>query len=382
MPLSATQPSVLPKANGVLACQHLEAAVQNGLLKASAPILPEQIQPASLDLRLGPVAYRVRAGFMPGKNATVMQRINELKLHEVDLTTAGVLERGAVYIIPLMEGVDLPDNMSAAASPKSTTGRLDLFTRLMTDYATNFDRVPTGHTGGLYLEVAPQTFGVIAHQGDRLIQLRLRQGESTLTSDEDLKTLNAEHPLVFAGEEGITADIQDGLWLSMDLKGQKENDVVAFRAKRHAPLIDLRNVGHYGVEEFWEPIARPSSGRMILNPEDFYIMVSRERCVVPPGYSAEMVAYDHTAGELRVHYAGFFDPGFGCHSKGQPRGTQGVLEVRSHDVPFVLEHGQPICRLVYEKMAAQPNILYGTDLGSNYAAQQGPKLSKHFKMPG
>jgi len=364
---------------GVLSTQGMKALIETGGIQSTTAITEKQLQPASLDLRLGSAAYRVQAGFLPS-NATVEEYISGLKMHEIDLSNGGVLEKGAVYIVPLQESLNLDGNMSGVASPKSSTGRLDIFTRLLTDFGSlGFDKVKSGYKGGLYLEVSPMTFSIIAHTGDCLNQLRLRVGNTTF-SDTDLRLLDETEPLVYlADSNNEKANISNGLWMSVDLEGKDDSGIIAYRAKHHAPLIDLKNIGHYAVSDFWEPIYKNPSNRLILNPEDFYIMASREHLRVPAEYSAEMMPYETTAGELRVHYAGFFDPGFGCTDDGSQQGTTGVLEIRSHDVPFVLEHGQRICRMVYERLTEVPDKIYSRGIGSNYAAQ-GLKLAKQFKQ--
>lgn len=365
---------------GVFPSQMFEKLIQNSMLKSDEPIESGQIQPASMDLRLSEKAYRVRAGFLPGDGNSVMSRMEELKMHEVDISESGVLEKGAVYIIPLIESLDLTADIHGLASPKSTTGRLDILTRLICDNGTSFDQVPEGYTGRLYVEVSPITFSIIAHKGDKLNQLRLRQGSSVLT-DAELVDLDANSALVYNNDKQVEKPMFcEGVWLSVDLEGKNGNNIVGYRARKNAPLVDLQKISHYDIEEFWEPIHKPSSGKLILNPEDFYILASRECLRVPADYSAEMMAYETQAGELRVHYAGFFDPGFGCDVAGEGGfGTTGVLEIRSHDVPFVLEHGQRICRMVYERLSEVPEKIYSQNIGSNYAGQT-LKLAKQFKM--
>ena len=366
--------------NVVLPSQTIQEFIANNIIISDRQVEDNQIQPASLDLRLGAAAYRVRAGFLPGKGVRVMDRVEDLKMHEVSLVgEGGVLEKGAVYIIPLLESLNLPQDVQANASPKSSTGRLDILTRLITEEGTRFDTIPSGYQGRLYLEVTPLTFSVIARQGDTLNQIRFRKGQPNL-SDEALQQLDNDRSLIYLdNDQAEAAYISDGVWLSVDLEGKSEDGIVGYRSRSSAPLLDLRNINHYSLEDFWEPIYRPQSGRVILDPESFYIMGSRERIQIPPEYSCEMVAYDTTAGELRVHYAGFFDPAFGCGANYEINGTTAVLEIRSHDVPFVIEHGQRICRMVYERMEERPNKLYGVDVKSNYA-QQKLKLAKQFKM--
>ncbi len=362
-------------APGILADTHLAALVERGAIAAESPFAEGQIQPASLDLRLGRVAYRVRTSFLPGREETVATKLDRFCMHEVALDDSGaVLERGCLYIVPLMERLALPETLSAIANPKSSTGRLDVFTRLLTDRAETFDRAPAGYAGPLYLEIAPRTFSILVRPGDALSQLRLRSGNERY-SDAELRALHARTPLVHAapGEERI----EDGISMTVDLKGPGGDGLIGYKARHHAALIDLRRVGGYDAAEFWEPIRAGDGDGLILNPDDFYILASREAITVPPDSAAEMVAYDTLVGEFRVHYAGFFDPGFGWAEAGG-QGTRAVLEIRSHDVPFLLEHGQTVGRLVYERMSARPERLYGSAIGSNYQ-KQTLALAKQFR---
>ena len=354
---------------GVLPSQALQAMIGNGQIAAVPAIDPAQIQPASLDLRLGTVAYRVRASFLAGHGAKVSDRIAEFEMHRVDLTGGAVLEKGCVYVVPLMESLALPDDVQAVANAKSSTGRLDLLTRTITDGGVEFDRIPQGYTGPLYAEICPRSFSVLVRPGMRLNQIRFRAGQAVL-SDAELAALHAEVTLV----DGA-ALIDDGLGFSVDLK-PGGTDLVGYRAKPHTGVIDLDLIGHYDPAEYWEEI-RTTAGRIILDPGAFYILVSREAVHIPPDYAAEMAPYLAMVGEFRVHYAGFFDPGFG-HSAAGGSGSRGVLEVRCHEAPFVLVHGQVVGRLVYERMAERPAQVYGAGIASNYQGQ-GLKLSKHFR---
>ncbi len=354
--------------HGVLPFQAIETMITRGEISAATPIPEAQIQPASLDLRLGTKAWRVRASFLPGK-AGIAARIKDFSTHEIDLTNGAVLEKGCVYLVPLMESLALPAHINAVANAKSSTGRLDLFTRLITENATEFDRIDAGYQGQLYAEISPRSFSVLARPGMRLNQIRFRNGQVVL-SDDELRRLDAAQGLV-----DQEAHIADGLGFSVDLT-PRENGIVGYRAKPHTGLIDLDKLGHYATDEFWEPVTAPD-GRIILDPGAFYILVSNEAVHIPPDCAAEMAPYLAMVGEFRVHYAGFFDPGFGNAAAGGT-GARGVLEVRCHEAPFALEHGQIVGRLVYERMQAVPRVLYGADLGSNYQGQ-GLKLSKHFK---
>jgi len=356
---------------GVLASQTIRDLIATNVIRAETPVPDGQIQPASLDLRLGNTAYRVRASFLPGKAHTVADRLAEFEMHKIDLTPGAVLEKGCVYVVALMESLVLPAGITAVANAKSSTGRLDLLTRLITDRGVEFDRIEPGYSGPLYAEICPRSFSALVRPGMRLNQIRFRRGQAML-SDHDLTALHASDTLVSG-----TAHIDNGLGFSVDLR-PAHGDLVGYRAKPHTGVIDLDLIGHYPVAQYWEEV-RSANGQIILDPDAFYILVSREAVHIPPAYAAEMAPYLAMVGEFRVHYAGFFDPGFG-HAAAGGHGSRGVLEVRCHEAPFVLEHGQTVGRLVYERMAQVPQMLYGTDLGSNYQGQ-GLKLSKHFKSP-
>ncbi len=359
---------------GILPSQALVGLIRGGAIRAAEAIGEEQIQPASLDLRLGARAYRVRASFLPGKGATVMQRVQKFAMHEIDIEQGAVLERGCVYIVPLMEGLDLPADCTAVANPKSSTGRLDIFTRIITDYGNEFDRIRSGYSGPLYAEIAPRTFSILVRKGSRLSQLRVRRG-AVVRSDEQHKKLQEEHRVV---DTPLAAeDIKNGVPVSVDLEGRGDGRLIGYRAKAHAGLIDVDKKGHYAIHDFWEPVhGQPDSG-LILDPGEFYILASKEAVRIPVGYAAEMIAYDTLVGEFRVHYAGFFDPGFGDPQAGGD-GARAVLEVRSFEVPFVIEHGQVVGRLVYEPLIEWPEKIYGEGVQSHYQ-RQGLKLSKHFR---
>jgi dCTP deaminase len=374
-----------PAEKGILPDRMIAALAEEGGIRAAYPFAAGQIQPASLDLRLGAVAYRVRASFLPGPGTPVARRIAELKLHEFALTGGAVLETGCVYIVPLIESLALPADVAAATNPKSSTGRLDVFTRVIADETRGFDRVAAGYHGPLYAEISPKTFPVLVREGSRLSQLRLRRGDAVLDG-EALRALHARERLVDRAE----AVMGEGVAVSVDLSGATMgagaparagggdvNGIVGYRAKRHTAVIEMERRAAYDVADFWEPIAARADNSLILDPDEFYILASTEAVQVPPDYAAEMVPFDPLVGEFRVHYAGFFDPGFGYAGAGG-LGSRAVLEVRSREVPFILEHGQTVGRLVYEKMMARPDRLYGSGIGSNYQAQ-GLKLSKHFR---
>jgi dCTP deaminase len=356
-------------AAGVLPDSAIRQLIARGALRADPEILDDQVQPASLDLRLGPVAYRVRASFLAGQGRTVASRIAEFEMHRVDLTQGAVLEKGCVYLIPLAERLSLPPGVTAVANAKSSSGRLDLLTRAITDGGSEFDRIPEGYDGPLYAEVCPRSFSVLVRAGQRLNQIRFRRGQAVL-DDAALARLHAADPLV----DG-TPLISEGLGFSVDLQ-PASGTLVGYRAKPHTGVVDLDRIGHYPARDFWEDV-HAENGHVILDPGAFYILVSREAVTIPPDHAAEMAPNLAMVGEFRVHYAGFFDPGFG-HALAGGKGSRGVLEVRCHEAPFVLEHGQVVGRLVYERMAARPRRLYGTGIASNYQGQ-GLKLAKQFR---
>jgi dCTP deaminase len=382
---------------GILPSQEIRELIANGKIRCATDIPDAQIQPASMDLRLGTVAYRVQASFLPGRSAALRDKIEELKIAEYDLSRPTLLETNAVYVVPLLESLALPRDIGGKANPKSTTGRLDIFTRLITDGGLEFEQVLKGYAGDLYVEIVPRTFPIIVTAGTKLNQLRFIRG-NPLSTDGILEQLaekerlvyyeNGEGPAEAVIERGLKnlvpseggdqqAIIDRGLRTTTDLEG-KDDSVVAYKAKRHCRPIDLSKVRAYDPEDFWVPIQNPKSKRVVLDPGDFYLMASKERFSVPPSFAAEMEPFDQSIGDFSVHYAGFFDPGFGYGASGEIKGTKAVLEVRAHEVPLLLEDKQIIGRLIYHRMANAPEKLYGQAIGSSYQ-QQGLALSKQFK---
>lgn len=364
---------------GVLSDAQLKASFEAGHISAIQPLDDDQIQPASVDLRLGYRAWRVQASFLPGRGQAVADKLDKFAMHEIDLTHGAVLEKGCVYIVELMESLALPDTLSAMANPKSSTGRLDVFTRLISDGAMEFESVAAGYSGPIYAEISPRTFSILVRPGSRLSQLRVRCGDARLP-DSALAKLQADKPIIRADvNQDSQISIDDGVGLTVNLTPDEATGLIGWRARKHAGLVDVDKPASLAIDRFWEPVRTSDlvSGGLVLNPDEFYILASREFVSVPEAYAAEMRAYDTRVGEFRAHYAGFFDPGFGLESLGAAA-TRAVLEVRSHDVPFLIEENQIVCRLVYEHMSAQPIQLYGgSGSRSNYQAQ-GLKLAKHF----
>ncbi len=387
---------------GILPYQRLRRLIADGIIRADIPIEDRQIQPASLDLRLGTKAYRLLSSFLPewseiksrltlrqGSGQDLMDFYqSDLVMYEMDLREGAILEKGHVYLVPLLENLQLPPTLRARANPKSTTGRLDVFTRVITDLHAGFDEIRPGYGGPLYLEVVPRSFTIKVKTGQSLNQLRLIQGAS-LVSDADLRVLHRKEAILYHQGNGVSAGkpvtasqlrIDRGLFLRIDLQGTERggDTIVGYRAKKNSHVIDLSKIGYYAALDFWEPIRRHRNDSLLLEPEEFYILASKERIRVPPEYAAEMVAYEAACGELRTHYAGFFDPGFG-YGQGELKGTQVVLEVRPHDVPFLIYDGQTFFKVVYDQLVATPDQVYGSLLGSSYQ-RQGLTLSKHFKV--
>jgi len=365
------------RTTGILPSQEIKDLIASGHVTATPAIQEDQIQPASLDLRLGDIAHRVRASFLTGPSSSVETKIKDLRMTRVDLTSAAVLEKDCVYIVPLLEELHLPDGISGKANPKSTTGRLDIFTRLITDYGVEFDRLPAGYRGKLYVEIVPRTFTVGIRAGMKLNQLRFVQGTAD-SQDKEIKKLDRDETLVYMDEDVPTkARLDRGLRITVNLEGSEPGEVIAYKARANAPVIELDRINHYSPEEFWEPRYQSASKSLILDAGAFYILASRERVRVPPNFAAEMVPFDPSDGEFRIHYAGFFDPGFG-YGASDIKGTRAVLEVRAHEVPFLIEHGQLVGRLNYMPLLSKPDKIYGVQIGSSYQ-RQALALSKQFR---
>jgi dCTP deaminase len=364
---------------GILPSQDIREFVRIGRIRSNVEIPPSQIQPASIDLRLGKIAYRVRASFLPGRSSTILSKAKDLLISEIDLTEPALFEPGAVFIVPLMECLDLPSDVRGVANPKSTTGRLDIFTRLITECGDEFERVPKGYSGNLYAEIVSRTFPVRVRAGMKLNQLRFIRGNAAPAGDSRLEEIDKGESLVYGDEQNpVFANINRGLAITVDLHGNGKSSIVAYRAKGHAPAIDLDKLNYYEMADFWTPIHKSVDGRLILEPSGFYLLTSQRRVRVPPDHAAELVAFDPTMGEFRIHYAGFFDPGFGYGAQGEIPGTKAELEVRAYELPILLEHDQLVGRLNYYRMAGIPEQVYGLSIGSSYQ-QQELTPSKQFR---
>jgi dCTP deaminase len=379
----APPPGEIGQSMGVLPAQRLREAIAREWMVAGPWRIPaESVQPASVDLRLGEHAWALRCSFLPDSDSTVEQKIEDLAFERIDLRDGATLERDRPYLVPLIEELRLPEHIRAKANPKSSTGRLDVFTRVLTDRNHRFDEIAAGYQGRLYLEVVPRTFAIRVSTGLALNQVRLMSGNARL-DDEEMLSLHAQSPLLYRDSAPLDASelsLADGLFLSLDVSGSDEA-IVGYRAKKNSLPIDLTRVGALKWRDYWEAVHPEPGRRIVLEPEVFYLLLSAEGVSIPPSYAAEMLAYDPTAGELRTHYAGFFDPGFGYSADQHGCGSRAALEVRARDVSFMVEHRQPVSKLAFERMVEQPDVLYGKDIGSNYQGQV-TMLSKHFVEQG
>jgi dCTP deaminase len=372
--------------SGVLSCQELKKSIEKGIISSTVPIDDGQVQPASIDLRLGGKAYALVSSLLPEKGQKVIEILHtadmygsDLVKYTFDIKDGGILERGVVYLIPLMEELKLPKDVGGKANPKSTTGRLDMFTRVITDSSSRFDYIDHGYEGKLYLEVMPRSFTIRVKEGLSLSQLRLRSGKCYV-DDEKLEKVHFKKRLLYIGDNHVPPSkvkYSHGIFMSVDLEGDG-NEIIGYKAKKNSHVVDLTKRNFYNIADFWEPIFKNTKHTLILEPEEFYILASKEKIRIPVEYAADMAPYEAGSGELRTHYAGFFDPGFGYGMEGEVKGTKAVLEVRAHDVPFMIAHGQTFCKLYFEKMAEVPEKVYGPKIGSSYQ-YQGITLSKQFR---
>jgi dCTP deaminase len=366
---------------GVLPDKYLHQAIDAGIITGGKfAMFHERVQPASIDLRLGERAFRIRSSFLPGSD-TVERKVKTLQMSTFDLRGEGtLLEAGVPYLVELKEHLRLPRGVRAKANPKSSTGRVDVFTRVITDGSYLFDEIADGYQGPLYLEVVPLSFGIRVREDLSLNQLRLSVGRVDLT-DAEIRDEHTKQSLLFCHGAPVPAEelpLMGGLFLSLDLSGA--DGLVGYKARDDAPVLDLTLNGPVYPEPYWEPVPHGEHDRLLLGREKFYLLMSEEAVSIPPGLAAEMTAFDPTSGELRTHYAGFFDPGFGYSSSDEFRGAKAALEVRAHDVPFMIEHGQRVCKLTFERMLEEPEMLYGSGVGSSYQ-RQSVALGKQFVSP-
>jgi dCTP deaminase len=370
-------PERKPTGEGILPSQEIVHLVQTGKICSSLDITDDQIQPSSLDLRLSHEAYKIRASFLPGKSTTLLNkaRSNGMLMETIDLSDGALLQPNVIYIIPLMESLALPPDIYGIANPKSSTGRLDIFTRLLTEFGDEFERVRKGYSGGLYIEVVSQTFPILVRAGMKLNQLRFGRGRRAVVGEERLRQLGQSNFLIHSDEDTSQATVDRGLRLTVDLEGNGSG-IVGYQAKKTKQPIDLGMINHYEIDDFWIPMHKGKE--CILVPGEFYILASKQRVRIPPDLASEMLPYDLSTQEFRVHYAGFFDPGFGYGENGEIPGTRAVLEVRANEMPILLEDDQFVGRLNYYYMSAKPDKVYGGSIGSNYQ-RQGLTLSKQFK---
>lgn len=371
-----------PQMDGVLSYQIIKRYVTENKIYSKKKIEDWQIQPNTLDLRLGNIGYRVRTSFLSVDSA-VSKKIGDYVMYEINLAQGAILEKGCVYVIPLMESLNLPNDIYGKTNPKSSVGRLDVFTRVISDANYRYNAISEGYQGKLYVEISPISFTIKVKEGDSINQLRLLKGNNVRLSDSELKAWYRKMPLLY-NEKGKAIPLSktifsDGLHMRIDLKYSKKKRVIGFKSKKNSTVIEISKRNYYPIDHFWERLYSDNKSSLILQPEEFYIFASKERVVIPPGLCGEVIPYDPENGEMRVHYAGFFDSGFG-HVRSQQGyvGAKAVLEIRPHDVPFLIEDGQIIFRMVFDKNNVRPDHLYGHGIKSSYQCQD-LKLSKHFK---
>ena len=363
------------RSSGICPAQWFPGAISRGIVSSASGIdLESQIQPASIDLRLGPTAYCVPASFLPGRGTQVADKLEWLATERVDLSQGAVLRRDRVYIVRLLESLDLRKRLSGITNPKSSTGRLDVFARVISDNCTEFDTIAEQYEGPLWVEIAPRSFDVIVREGSRLVQLRIKSGLPR-PSEAQLRALHESVRIV--GDEDEPDITRRGVAITVDMVGDQVSRLIGYRAKRAEAAIDVDRINHYEPADYWDPVYRPPSGGIILQPDDFHILASKATLTVPEDHAADLIAYDTLVGEFRVHYAGFFDPGFGYAARGH-KGAKAVLEVRSHEVPFMIEDGQTVGRLAFERLTEKTAKPYGSGIGSSYQ-YQGLVLSKQFR---
>ncbi len=362
------KPGAIPRQ---LIVEMIEAGYITGALR-------EALQPSSLDLQITDEVYRMRGSYLPKKQERIQDVVSHGSLYRHPLDRP--LEVDGTYLVRLAESLALPPGLHASATSKSSSGRINLRTRLLADCVPRFDCVPRAYTGSLWLEIIPKSFPVQLHPGDRLNQLRFFHGEARLTNLEHrinydkFKLLrNTLGQPIPTGDETVTG----GISMTVDLSSE---GIIGWRANLPSwNVLDTARFDH-APADFFEPIQTPKSGELLLRQGSFYILATKERILIPPTLAAEMAAYDPTIGEFRSHYAGFFDPGFGWHAEVVKQGQQAVLEVSTHGHDCMLRDGQPICLMVFERLLMRPDVIYGQALDSHYVGTIGPRLAKWFKM--
>ena len=329
-----------------------------------------QIQPSSLDLTLSEECYEIEASFL-SPNHNIRDKLNNIINKKIDLNEVYIFKKNITYIVRLNEKLNLKNDIFGKCNPKSSTGRLDIFCRAILNFSDEYEKIPLNYNGEIFLEITPRSFNIALIKGDSLNQMRLIYQNHDYVDDESLHNFHNIDPIIF-DEFGNTnvADISSGLKISVDLK--KINKTSAYIAKDNAPVLHYDKINSHKVADFWDTI-KTKDDYLIIKPGKFYILKSKQKIRIPKTMAGEMKPYDTGIGDFRVHYAGFFDPGFG-----DPFGSYAVLEVKTNEVPFILNDGQVIAKIQYEKLNKETKVVYGSNIKSNYQNQE-LALSKHFE---
>jgi len=325
-----------------------------------------QIQPSSIDLSLSDECYEIKTSFL-SPDSKVRDKLNKIYSKKINLKTSKIFKKNKTYIVRLNETLHLNNSISGHCNPKSSTGRLNIFCRTILDYCDEYEKIPKNYNGEIFLEITTRSFDIKISKGDKLNQMRLRKKTNNYLNDKDLKKINKRNALIFTNKKNI---IENGLRISVDLSN--DNKICAYVAKKTSLNINFSKISFYEIKKFWKPL-KPVNNSLIIEKNKFYILKSREKIRIPSNLAGEMIPYDTGIGDFRAHYAGFFDPGFG-----DPKGSYAVLEVKTNELPFILEDGQTIARIKYEKLNKKTFLVYGSIINSNYQNQK-LALSKHFK---
>ncbi|MBI29421.1 MAG: 2'-deoxycytidine 5'-triphosphate deaminase [Pelagibacteraceae bacterium] len=359
--------------NGALAYQNYKFLIENNIINSNNRIPDESIQPASIDLRLGNFAYRVSSSFLT-INKTVEDRIKNFIIDKIDISQGHLFKKNQIYIVEVQESLNLDSKLSGKCNPKSSTGRLDILSRVISDYSSEYEVIKPGYKGKIYLEITSKTFNIVFTEGDKLSQLRLRKNNIVTTNDRELIGLHKLSPLLYnKNHKAIKPLINNGLKITAAVFN--DDEPIAYKAKKDSPEIFFNKLRFHNKKDYWVSINKTKKNSLIIEPNEFYILKSKEKIKISRNLAAEMIPYDSEIGEFRAHYAGFFDPGFGNEMKG----SHAVLEIKTYEVPFAVEDGQIIARLIFEKLAEEPTKIYGEGIKSNYQ-NQGLALSKHFRV--